>query len=237
MTYTYLDLDHGPGTTIRHQDIFNHRFSNITDCNFTYLIDDIDDLDLFYLIQEETNSNLNHKKDYIRFIVPAKANEHLDLFETLHFEIEDKVLYELGKKKFTLDLDDRYGVSVLDPKDEDAWLSFMLDHLDIDEAHLLPQVTDLLKEQIKKKAYTIYLIQEQGKILGSVVTHLSKGVLEIKDIITDHDDTLDAYFYQTIVAQFDQVVVLLDESHESSNLLTQLGFRPQASYSQCTKYL
>lgn len=237
MTHPFLNLDHGPGTTITKQDVFNHRFSQWIDFNFTYLNETIDDFDLFYLIQEESQSNLSHKKPFVRFVLPPKALEHLDLFETLHFDVETKILYHLNSKK-PIPLPET-NLKLEQLEDQEQWIQFMLAYEDIEDPVVKAQFIDLMNEQIKQKSYDIYLVKDSEQLLASVITHRKQGTLEIKEIITSEPDLVDETIYQTLTAMNREtpISILVDELDPACSSLDSLGYKAIASYTICTKYL
>lgn len=234
MTYTYLDLDHGPGTHISDQDVFNHRFSELIACNFTYLNDAIDDYDLFYLISEETASNQNHKKDYIRFVLPPKAFDHIDLFETLHFDIQLNSIYTSTSNKNKTVPESPYLIEPVLPTDQGKWLDFILNQYDDLSENELKQTKDYYNEYFKQKKYEIYAIKQDQEIMASMIIARSKTNNEIVEIITSNNEVY-LYLFDFMNHQELPTVLSIDEDDINIAILDQLAFKKVERYAICSK--
>lgn len=102
MNIKYKDLFHGPFTNEKNEEsyrsFFNTGLKNDLEANFILIQKDIDDFDLFELIQEESDAAKDSKQDFLH-IVYENNLENLNLLESLRFDIEWIEMYKFKKEK------------------------------------------------------------------------------------------------------------------------------------------
>ena len=237
MKLNYLDLHHGIGTTISGQDVFNHRFPAYHDMNFTYLNDEIDDFDLFHLINEEKESNRNHKKDFVSFILPAHASDHYDLFDTLNFNIEECEIMSLSTKNFKAsEMDGDYIISLLTEEDFEAWMDLMFDGAEDSSIPFHKQKRDLYTLTFKQKGHDIYIAKDNDKIIGTLVMHRHKEFYELDDffVLDEYQkkgigSALQAFAFKDI----DEVVLVSDANSPANEIYKRQGYKTITSFHIC----
>lgn len=236
MTLDLLDLYIGSGTISDQQDVFNHRFSLFPEYNFIYLKDEIDDYDLFHLIQEEKDSNINHNKDYLRFVLPPQSADHYELFATLNYSIESMDIMMLNKPLTALH-NDTYKVSLIEEHDFEEWLAFNFSFEDDLDAAFEKQLKDLLHLHFKQKAHTIYLVKHNDKIIASLSTHKVKDYTHVDEPLVHpsfEDENLEALLISSVDA--DKAVTLIAQDTPVYDVFVALGYKTQQSLYSCTHY-
>lgn len=231
----YLDLEHGPGTTIANSDIFNHRFSQMMDFNFTYLKDEIDDYDLFYLVESEVQSNLNYKKNYIQFVLPSNQAQHIDLFETLHFDVHDSAVLKKTGNRFDIEAKD-LQVSLLNEADGPLWIQFALSYLEIEDSLLLKQTEDLLNVYLKQKPYAIHVIKENQQIIASLII-IQKPNMNQVSYFFGEDASLKLQILAAVVSELKNLHMIADLDEDEFSDYEKLGFSIVEQVTVCSKYL
>lgn len=233
----YTDLYLGVGTVIDGQDIFNHRFSTYHDFNFTYLKDDIDDYDLFHLIQEERESNRNHKKDFVTFILPAYASDRYDLFDTLNFTIEAREILHLQTKHFKPSpMAKPYTIKVLEEDDLQQWIDFNFDFKEPEDTPFEKQKLDLLNQEFKQKNIQIIIAKDGDKIIASLTVIIKKQFIEFDAFYTleDYQQQGIGSAMQAFAMQGHDDVVLVSESNTESNAMyLRQGYKVVTSIYKC----
>lgn len=231
----YLDLEHGPETTIANSDIFNHRFSQMMDFNFTYLKDEIDDYDLFYLVESEVQSNLNYKKNYIQFVLPSNQAQHIDLFETLHFDVHDSAVLKKTGNRFDIEAKD-LQVSLLNEADGPLWIQFALSYLEIEDSLLLKQTEDLLNVYLKQKPYAIHVIKENQQIIASLII-IQKPNMNQVSYFFGEDASLKLQILAAVVSELKNLHMIADLDEDEFSDYEKLGFSIVEQVTVCSKYL
>lgn len=232
MKLDYLDLFHGPSTVIDKQDVFNHRFSQFSNFNFTYLMDEIDDFDLFHLIQEESDSNLNHKKNYIQFALPSNLSHHLNLFETLHFDLYESVAMQSINNPLAKAHD---NITLLDEAQLNEWIQFQMILKEIEPTEEA-QFKDLCTLYFKQKAHKIYIMKDNDLIVASILTHQYQGKTFLDDYTSSNDQYLKPLL-EHLISLDEELIYTVDTDSFEFDLLQDFGFKIINRTHVCIKYL
>lgn len=160
----FKELFHGHDTFTEENDnytvFFNRNFPNDEYYNFITINNDIEDFDLYEIIQKE------QEMKPLRIIT---KNQHgNELLEVLNFELEHYSIYEAKRINKTK----QHSYLISEISDLKAYQSYRDSYTD-------PTIE---AKYLKAKKNHIITISDQDKILGSMIIHERKGFIEIDDL-------------------------------------------------------
>lgn len=165
----FKELFHGHDTFREEHDtytvFFNKDFPNDEYYNFITIDKNIDDFDLFEIIQKE------HELRPMRII--TKTQNSNQLLESLNFELEYYSIYEA--KKIKKSKSHSYFITeIFDLKNYQAYRDSYTD-------------TKIESKYLKSKKNHIITLSENDKILASMILHERKDFIEIDDLYVLED--------------------------------------------------
>lgn len=234
MTTSYLHLHHGPGTNVEASIIFNHRFSQMIYFNASYLNQSIDDYDLYYLIEEETQSNLSYKKYYLQFVLPQKESHHTQLFEILHFDIEEMGILKVDEKNFKPFNTDS-SARLLEEDDQQKWISYIQAQTHSDNELENTQISDLIHLYLKQKPYSVYIVEENNEIIASAILFSGKSMNQVLHFFGEAQDQYT--LINSIMETHSSLTLLSEMNTDLSTTYLNHGFKVEEQVTLCTKFL
>lgn len=187
MNIKYQSLFHGPFTNQQkeefHTIFFNQELKQDLDANFILIEKDIDDFELFEIIQEETNTAKDANQDFLH-IVYENNLDNLSLLESLRFDIEWIDMYKLKKEnQLVKKTSNTHIVTLLDKEN----LSFFLKSFENETKEYQNMMSKKMFNLQKNKNIKTFFIQENNEVIGKITSIQNKDFIEIQNFEIKED--------------------------------------------------